>query len=84
MLEHFRKFGRFGLIMAGALLPMLTSSGQEINLDEMSEEFNVYKDGTAEMPEVEDMPTFVTEATQEKFNKRMRGVAIDMARLGYI
>lgn len=84
MLEHLQKFGKFGLIMATALLPMLTSNGQGLNLDEMSDEFNVYKDGTTEMPEVEDMPTFITEDSQERFNERMRGVAIDMVRLGYV
>lgn len=85
MMEHFHKFGRFGLIAATALLPIITSDNkQEINLDEMADEYNNYIDDTVEKPKDEDMPTFVTKDSQEKFNKRMRGVVIDMVRLGYI
>lgn len=39
MLEHFRKFAKFGLILSTVLLPMMTSeSGNGIDLDEFAED----------------------------------------------
>lgn len=84
MQEHFRRFGQFGLVLAMCLLPMITADrGQELNLDEMSDKFSDYKNGSTEMPELEENP-FVSTDSKSRFNKRMRGVVIDMARLGYI
>lgn len=80
LMEHFHKFGKFGLILAAALLPLITADkGQELNLDDMSEQFSSY-DGTSEIPE----NPFVSNDSKVRFNERMRGVALDMVRLGYI
>lgn len=77
MLEHFRKFAKFGLILSTVLLPMMTSDdGSRIDLDEMAEDVKNGKEV--------DKDTFISENSRKKFNKRMRGVVIDMARLGYI
>lgn len=69
-----------GLILAAALLPLITADkGHELNLDDMSEQFSNY-DGSSEIPE----NPFVSNDSKVRFNERMRGVALDMVRLGYI
>lgn len=77
MLKHFRKFAKFGLVLAIAMLPMITAeSGTGINIDELCDDM---KNGK-EM----DMDVFTTEKSVKKFHERLRGVIIDMDRLEYI
>lgn len=77
MLEHFKKFAKFGLILSTALLPMMTSEdGHGIDIDEIAEDV---KNGK-EM----DTNVFISEKSRNKFNTRMRGVVSDMVKLGYI
>lgn len=77
MLEHFRKFARFGLILASMLLPMITTEqGNGINLDELAEDVEKGKKFEENV--------FVSEKSRNKFNERMRDVIIDMVRLNYI
>lgn len=49
----------------------------------MSDKFSSYKDGSKDLLDLEENP-FVSNDSKSRFNERMRGVAIDMARLGYI
>lgn len=77
MLEHFRKFGKFGLVLAAVLLPVITQEkGTAVNLDDLSTDI---KNG-AEL----DASLFMTDSSAKKCNKRLRDVVIDMDRLGYI
>lgn len=77
MLEHFRRFAKFGLLLATMLLPMLTTEqGNGVNLDEIAE-------GVAK-GEQYDENVFISERSRSKFNKRLRDVVVDMARLEYI
>lgn len=84
MMEHFRKFGKFGLIIAPRLLPIICAErGHEVNLDEFADQINSFKDGNAELPDMKDNP-FISGNTKAKLDKRLREVAIDIERLGYI
>lgn len=75
MMEHFRKFGKFGLILAAVRLPVITADkGQTMNLDEISDIGADYN--------LEDLPFFTAES-KNRYAKRMRDVIIDMDRLGY-
>lgn len=73
MLEHFRKFGKFGLILSTVVLPMITSdSGCGLDLDGMKDD-----EGT-------DSNDFISEKSRMKLNERLRDVISDMVRLEYI
>lgn len=77
MLDHFQKFAKFGLILSTVLLPMMTSDdGNGIDLDKIAEDVQNGKEV--------DKDAFISENSRKKFNKRLRGVVIDMVRLGYI
>lgn len=77
MLEHFRKFARFGLILANLLLPVVTTeSGNGADLDEVSEQYTNGRPPTTNI--------FITDKTRNNFEKRLRDVIVDMARLEYI
>lgn len=77
MMEHFRKFGKFGLLMAAMLLPMITNeSGNVMDLDEIAAQV----ENGVEFDE----NIFINENTRDKYQKRMRDVIIDMSRLQYI
>lgn len=77
MLEHFRKFGKFGLILSTVVLPMMTADdGNGINLDEIAENMKNGKEI--------DNSLFISENSRSKFLTRLRDVVADMARLGYI
>lgn len=77
MQDHFRKYAKFGLILATILLPMITSdAGNAVNLDELSD---AIKNG-----EEVDSSVFVSEASLKRLNKRLRDVVADMVRLEYI
>lgn len=77
MLEHLRKFGKFGLIMATMLLPLITSEeGAAPNLDDLANK--IQENG--EMDE----NVFITDNTKDELNKRLRDVVVDMVRLNYL
>lgn len=77
MLEHFRKFAKFGLILSTVLLPMITSEvGSGLDLDGMGDDASNV-DGT-------NSDNFISVKSRNKLNKRLRDVVIDMDRLGYI
>lgn len=83
MLEHFRKFAKYGLISAPMLLPIiLAERGHEVNLDEFADQISSVQNGNAEMPDMKDNP-FVSENSKKKLDSRLRDVVIDMERLGY-
>lgn len=73
--DQLRQFGRFGMITATMLLPMLTTAAEAIpDLDELAETFQ-------NVPPTENS-VFISDKVA--FNKRMRDVVVDMDRLGYI
>lgn len=77
MLEHLRKFAKFGLIMSTVLLPVITSDGDyRPNFEEIGE--------NAENGKLEDSNVFLTENSIQKLNKRFRDIVADMVQLGYI
>lgn len=77
MQQHFRKFARYGLLMATGLLPMITAdSGNVVNLDNFFEDINNGKEV--------DSSVFVSDASRKRLNKRLRDVVVDMVRLNYI
>lgn len=77
MQDHFRKYARFGLIMASMLLPMITSdSGSPVDMDGLSD---AIKNG-----EEIDANIFVSVESLNRLNKRLRDVVADMVRLEYI
>lgn len=77
MQDHFRKFGKFGMILSTMLLPMMTAeSGMAIDLDALSDKV---VDG-AEF----DGSVFVSEKSRNRLATRLRDVIIDMVRLDYI
>lgn len=81
MMDHFRKFGKFGLIMASTLLPTIVmDSGRQMNLDQSSSNQMC---NNQELPNLKDHP-LVSESSLARFNKRIRDVAIDMVRLEYV
>lgn len=77
MQNQFKKFGKFGLVNASLLLPMLTAEEGNIpDLDELAENMS---DGK-EMKE----DVFISEKSRGSFIERLKGVITDMVRLGYI
>lgn len=77
MMEHFRKFARYGLLMATGILPMITADrGNVVDMDDLFNDINNGKEVDASV--------FITEASQLRLNKRLRDVVVDMVRLNYI
>lgn len=77
MLEHLRKFGKFGLLIATTVLPtMCRDSESGVDLDELAE-------GIENGQEM-DTGAMMTETSKATFLNRIRDVVIDMARLEYI
>lgn len=75
---HFRKFAKYGLILATIVLPIITTErGIAIDLDEIANDLENSKNADI-------FDTFISENSRNKFNKRMRDVVVDMVRLGYI
>lgn len=73
MLEHFRKFGKFGLVLSTVLLPMITSEiGSGLDLDAIDQTGGTDANG------------FISQRSQIKLMERLRDVIIDMVRLEYI
>lgn len=78
MQEHFRKYAKFGLILATALLPMITSDDSNtIDLDDMALKV---ENGV----EIEAADAFISDKSRSKFDKRLRDVITDMERFEYI
>lgn len=76
MMDQLQKFGRFGLYMSILLLPILTTDVSDMpDLDQMSEDF-------LEGKEVGDV--FKSNGSEERVNKRLGDVILDMERLGYL
>lgn len=72
MLEHFQKFGKFGLVMATMLLPRLTCEERSSpDLDEIFEKGEM--NGSI----------FITNDSTDTFNKQFRDLIVDMIRLNY-
>lgn len=95
MQEHFRKFGKFGLIMATALLPIITQEcGSGFDLDVLAEQIEEMKAKDSMKDDskdaIQDFSFFnyimksSSESARVKFHKRLRDVVIDMVRLEYI
>lgn len=77
MQDHFRKFGKFGMILSTMLLPMMTAeSGMTVDLDALSDK--VVDGGEF------DGSVFVSEKSRNRLATRLRDVIIDMVRLDYI
>lgn len=77
MLEHLHQFGKFGLIMATLLLPIITSEeGTAPDLDQLANSLSEKRDTGVNL--------FGTNNSKDEFNKRMRDVVIDMVRLDYL
>lgn len=81
MLEHFRKFAKFGLILSTILLPMITSEvGSGIDMDGIG--------GSATLSTSNEdgahFNHFISDGSRTKLNKRLRDVIFDMVRLEYI
>lgn len=77
MQEHLHRFGKFGFILATVLLPLLgIEKGNGLNIDGMADNTGNHKDSQI-------FDTFYSNS-KNKFNLRLRDVAIDMIQLGYV
>ncbi|XP_055296586.1 uncharacterized protein LOC129565593 [Sitodiplosis mosellana] len=71
MQKHFRKFGKYGLILAMLLLPVITADEMGvIDLDQKSKD--------ALSGKQHDAKSYISEKSRVKLNKRLRDVAVDM------
>ena len=86
MQEHLRKNSKYGLILSTVLLPMITTEqGNGLDLDELAVKFEKGKENNFEdSNEFTAFDSFISDNSRNKFNKRLRDVAVDMDRLGYI
>ncbi|XP_055614509.1 uncharacterized protein LOC129760857 [Uranotaenia lowii] len=78
LLRQLRQFGRFGVMMAAFIVPLLCIENADLpDLDEQAERFKE----TQEM----DMSEFQTKGnSEEKYRQRMGGVLRDAIRYGYL
>lgn len=77
MQKHLHRFGKFGFILATVILPLLgTEKGNGLNIDEMANNAGNHNDSQI-------FDTFYKNS-MNKFNARLRDVAIDMIQLGYV
>lgn len=86
MQDHFRKYGKFGMVLSTVLLPMITTEkGNGLDLDELCVNFEKNKENNIkDSKELDAFNSFISENSRNKFNKRLRDVVIDMVRLGYV
>lgn len=78
MMDHFRKFAKYGLIMATAVLPIITMErGNGLDLDEVA---NIVENHET----LDIFDEVISENSRSEFNRRLRDVVIDMIRLEYI
>lgn len=77
--DQLARFGRFGLLMATMLLPIITTKGEDVpDMDAMAEKLENGADISAEIH------NFKSEGTQDIYREKMAGCCRDMVRLGYI
>lgn len=77
--DQLARFGRFGLLMATMLLPIITTKKEDIpDLDGMAEKLENGVDVSSEIN------NFKSEGTQDIYREKMAGCCRDMVRLGYI
>lgn len=77
MQDHLRKFGKYGLLIASSILPvMATDIDGGLDMDALSTDYANGDQMNAD--------TYMTESSKLKFYERMRDVVIDMNRLQYI
>lgn len=77
--EQLRRFGRFGLLMAVMILPVITTKGEDVpDLEEMAEKMESGIDLSAEFN------NFRSKDTEEVYRQKMAGCCRDMVQLGYI
>ncbi|XP_055615685.1 uncharacterized protein LOC129761880 isoform X2 [Toxorhynchites rutilus septentrionalis] len=77
--EQLQRFGRFGLMMAVMLLPVINTKSEDVpDLEEMSEKLESGADVT------ENINNFRSEETEGIYREKMSGCCRDMVRLGYI
>ncbi|XP_062537181.1 uncharacterized protein LOC134205682 isoform X2 [Armigeres subalbatus] len=77
--EQLQKFGRFGLLMAVMLLPIITTKSEDVpDMDEMAEKMESGADLSA------DLDNFRSESTDAVYRERISGCCKDMVELGYI
>lgn len=77
--DQLVRFGRFGLLMAAMLLPIITTKSEDIpDLDGMAEKLENGFDVSSEIN------NFKSEGTQDIYREKMAGCCRDMVRLGYI
>lgn len=80
MMQHLRKVGKFGLIFATLLLPILTSDvGNSVDLDKAAEQ-----NDTEQKDKKTISSQFVTDESRIRFDKRLKDIVVDMERLNYI
>lgn len=77
--EQLQRFGRFGLLMAVMLLPVITTKSEDVpDLEVMAEKM---ESGADLKDEVDN---FRSESTEGIYREKMVGCCRDMVRLGYI
>lgn len=77
--EQLQRFGRFGLLMAVMLLPVMTTKSEDVpDLEEMAEKMENGVDVS------NDVHNFRSESTEAIYREKMVGCCRDMVRLGYI
>lgn len=77
MQEHLRKFGKYGLILATVILPMLAmEKGNSLNLDGMA-------DNSDNCEDMQIFDTFLSKS-RDKFETRLRDVIVDMIQFKYV
>jgi hypothetical protein len=79
LLRQLKHFGKFGIIMATFLIPMLTTSNDQLpDMDFMAEQMN--NSDPAVMEEM--MKNFMK--TNKVYEERMRDSVLDAIRYGYL
>jgi hypothetical protein len=80
LLRQLKSFGKFGVIMATFLIPMLATKNEELpDMDFMAE--NMQNPDPAVMEEM--MKSFLTQS-DEVYRPKMRGALKDAIRYGYL
>lgn len=75
LLDQMKRFGKFGVIMALIMIPILQTSSEDFpDLDNMAEELNTDPDGFSN----------VFGKENKDYKERMNGVLADAIRYGYL
>lgn len=75
MQEHLKRYGKFGIIMAKLILPMITRDGACLDLDTIS-------DGLTDDGLDFDEDAFFTETSISRLKERFNEVLVDIGPLG--